>query len=106
MEHYACPTFGSCQGLYTANTLACLTEVMGMSLPGCATAAAVSSKKRRIAFDSGYTICDLIKNNVLPRDIVTIDAIKNASVDELSKVDEIPEDIAVSIWNFFHKDMA
>jgi hypothetical protein len=50
MEHYACPTIGSCQGLYTANTLACLTEMMGMSLEGCATASAVSSKKRRIAF--------------------------------------------------------
>lgn len=84
MEHYACPTFGSCQGLYTANTLACLTEVMGMSLPGCATASAVSSKKRRIAFDSGYCICELIKNNVLPRDIVTLDAIKNAIIVDLA----------------------
>jgi len=84
MEHYACPTFGSCQGLYTANTLACLTEVMGMSLPGCATASAVSSKKRRIAFDSGYFICDLIKKNVLPKDIVTIDAIKNAIIVDLA----------------------
>lgn len=84
MVHYACPTFGSCQGLYTANTLACLTEVMGMSLPGCATASAVSSKKRRIAFDSGYMICDLIKNNILPRDIVTLDAIKNAIVVDLA----------------------
>ena len=84
MVHYACPTFGSCQGLYTANTLACLTEVMGMSLPGCATASAVSAKKRRIAFDSGYIICDLIKNNVLPKDIVTLDAIKNAIVVDLA----------------------
>ena len=84
MEHYACPTFGSCQGLYTANTLACLTEVMGMSLPGCATASAVSSKKRRIAFDSGYMICDLIKNNVLPKDIVTLDSIKNAIIVDLA----------------------
>ncbi len=84
MEHYACPTIGSCQGMYTANTLACLTEVMGMSLTGCATAAAVSSKKRRIAFDSGYTICDLVKNNVLPKDIVTIDSIKNAIIVDLA----------------------
>ena len=84
MEHYACPTIGSCQGLYTANTLACLTEVMGMSLTGCATAAAVSSKKRRIAFDSGLAICELIKNNVLPRDIVTYDSLKNAIVVDLA----------------------
>ena len=84
MEHYACPTLGSCQGMYTANTLACLTEVMGMSLTGCATAAAVSSKKRRIAFDSGFTICDIVRNNILPRDIVTIDSIKNAIVVDLA----------------------
>ena len=84
MEHCACPTIGSCQGLYTANTLACLTEVMGMSLPGCATAAAVSSKKRRIAFDSGYVVCDLVRNNVLPRDIVTKDSLRNAIVADLT----------------------
>ena len=84
MEHYACPTIGSCQGLYTANTLACLTEVMGMSLTGCATAAAVSSKKRRIAFDSGYTICDLVRENILPRDIITKDALRNAIIVDLA----------------------
>ena len=84
MEHYACPTIGSCQGLYTANTLACLTEVMGMSLVGCATAAAVSSKKRRLAFESGLAICDLIKNNILPKDIVTIDSIRNAIIVDLA----------------------
>ena len=84
MEHYACPTIGSCQGLYTANTLACLTEVMGMSLSGCATAAAVSSKKRRIAFDSGYAICDIVRENILPRDIVTRDSIRNAIVADLA----------------------
>ena len=84
MEHYACPTIGSCQGLYTANTLACLTEVMGMSLSGCATAAAVSSKKRRIAFDSGYTICDLVRENILPRDIITKEALRNAIIVDLA----------------------
>lgn len=84
MIHYACPTFGSCQGLYTANTLACLTEVMGMSLPGCATASAVSSKKRRIAFDSGYAICDIIKENRLPRDVITYEALRNAIVVDLA----------------------
>lgn len=84
MVHYACPTFGSCQGLYTANTLACLTEVMGMSLSGCATASAVSAKKRRIAFESGYAICDIIKENILPRDVITKDSIKNAIVVDLA----------------------
>ncbi|MBQ2984200.1 MAG: dihydroxy-acid dehydratase [Candidatus Gastranaerophilales bacterium] len=84
MEHYACPTIGSCQGLYTANTLACLTEVMGMSLPGCATAAAVSSKKKRIAFDSGYVVCDLVRENILPKDIITKDSLRNAIVADLT----------------------
>ncbi len=84
MEHYACPTIGSCQGLYTANTLACLTEVMGMSLPGCASASAVSSKKRRIAFESGYAICDIIKNNILPKDVITYESIRNAIVVDLA----------------------
>ena len=52
----ACPGAGSCQGLYTANTMACLTETLGMSLPGCGTALAVSSKKRRIAQASGVPL--------------------------------------------------
>ena len=51
LEEDSCPTAGSCQGMYTANTMACLAECMGMSLPYCATASAVSSKKRRIAFE-------------------------------------------------------
>ena len=84
MEHYACPTFGACQGLYTANTLACLTEVMGMSLEGCATASAVSSKKRRIAFDSGYTIVDLVRENICPKDIITRDSLRNAIIVDLA----------------------
>ena len=84
MEHYACPTFGACQGLYTANTLACLTEVMGMSLDGCATASAVSSKKRRIAFDSGYAVVDLVRQNICPKDIITRDSLRNAIVLDLA----------------------
>ena len=84
MEHYACPTMGACQGLYTANTLACLTEVMGLSLEGCATASAVSSKKRRIAFDSGFTAVDLVRKNVCPKDIITTDSMRNAIVVDLA----------------------
>ncbi len=78
LEMCACPGQGSCQGLYTANTMACLTEVMGMSLPGVGTALAGSAIKKRMAFESGARIVDLIKENVLPRDIVTLDAFKNA----------------------------
>jgi len=76
LEMCACPGQGSCQGLYTANTMACLTEVMGMSLPGVGTALAGSAIKKRMAFESGARIVDLIKENVLPRDIVTLDAFK------------------------------
>lgn len=61
LEEASCPSAGACQGMYTANTMACLAEVMGMSLPYCASASAVSSQKRRIAFDSGMQIVELIK---------------------------------------------
>jgi len=77
-EMCACPGAGSCQGMYTANTMACVTESLGMSLPGCATALAVSSKKRRIAFDSGSRIVELVKKNITPRKIMTRKAFENA----------------------------
>jgi dihydroxy-acid dehydratase len=75
---HACPGAGSCQGLYTANTMGCLTEVLGMSLEGSGTALAVSAKKKRIAYESGIRIVELIKHNILPRDIMTENAFKNA----------------------------
>ncbi len=61
LEMCACPGAGSCQGMYTANTMACVTESLGMSLPYCATALAASSEKRRIAFESGKRVVDLVK---------------------------------------------
>ena len=69
---------GSCQGMYTANTMACVTEALGMSLPRCATALAVSADKRRIAFASGERIVELIKKNITPRKIMTEKAFENA----------------------------
>lgn len=78
LEMEACPGAGSCQGLYTANTMACLTETMGMSLPGCGTALAVSAKKRRIAQASGERVVELVKKDVKPRDIITAASIENA----------------------------
>ncbi len=77
-EDNACPGMGSCQGLFTANTMAILTETMGMSLPRCGTALAVSALKRRIAFASGEKIVDLVLNNVTPRSILTREAFENA----------------------------
>jgi dihydroxy-acid dehydratase len=77
-EDNACPGMGSCQGLFTANTMAILTETLGMSLPRCGTALAVSSLKRRIAFASGEKIVDLVRNNITPRQILTREAFENA----------------------------
>jgi len=78
LEEEACPGVGACQGLYTANTMACITEALGMSLPGSATALAVSGKKRRIAYESGRRIMKLIEENILPRSIMTRQAFENA----------------------------
>lgn len=77
-EENACPGIGSCQGLFTANTMAILTETLGMSLPRCGTALAVSALKRRIAFASGEKIVELVKNQVTPRQILTREAFENA----------------------------
>ena len=84
LEEASCPSAGSCQGLYTANTMACLTEVLGMSLPWCATSAAVSSHKRRIAFESGMQAVELVKQNKRPLDIITRDTLRNAIIADLA----------------------
>ena len=78
LEICACPGPGSCQGLYTANTMACLTEAMGMSIPGCATALATESKKRRIAMDSGEAIVELVRKGITARSVMTKKAFENA----------------------------
>ena len=84
LEEASCPSAGACQGLYTANTMACLTEVMGMSLPYCATSAAVSSQKRRIAFESGMQIVDWVREDKKPLDIITRDSLRNAIIADLA----------------------
>jgi len=78
LEINACPGAGSCQGLFTANTMSCLTEAMGMSLVGSASSLAVSSKKTRIAFESGGRIIELVKKDIKPRKILNRDAFLNA----------------------------
>lgn len=85
LEMSACPGAGSCQGLYTANTMACLTEVLGMSLPGCGTALAVSAKKKRIAYESGVRVVELVyKQTLLPRRIMNENAFKNAIIVDMA----------------------
>lgn len=84
LELCACPGAGSCQGMYTANTMACLAEAMGMSLPYCATALAVSAQKKRIAFESGRRIVQLVEKGISPRKIVTRKSMRNAIVADLA----------------------
>jgi len=78
LEGCAMPGCGSCQGLYTANTMACMTEAMGMSLPGCAATPAVDAGKLRIARESGEAVMALVNKNTRPRDIVTRKSLHNA----------------------------
>jgi len=84
LEMEACPGAGSCQGLYTANTMACLTEAMGMSLPGCAASLAVSAEKDRIAYKSGQVAVRLAKEGVTSRAIMTPEAFENALVMDMA----------------------
>jgi dihydroxy-acid dehydratase len=77
LEKCACPGPGSCQGMYTANTMACVTEAMGLSLPGCATALAVSAKKVRIAHESGIRAVELVRQGINSRQLMTREAIEN-----------------------------
>ena len=77
-EEKACPTCGSCSGMYTANSMNCLTEAIGMGLPGNGTIPAVYSARIRLAKHAGYAVMNLIKNNIRPRDIMTKDAFMNA----------------------------
>lgn len=78
LEDRACPGQGSCAGMFTANTMACVTEALGMSLPGCATAIAASGKKRRIAFDSGVRVVELAKQGLGARTFLSAPAFRNA----------------------------
>jgi dihydroxy-acid dehydratase len=84
LEMCACPGSGSCQGMYTANTMACITEALGMSLARCATALGISADKRRIAFESGRRIVELIKKSVTSRMIMTKKAFENAIMIDLA----------------------
>ena len=77
-ENKACPTCGSCSGMYTANSMNCLTEVLGMGLPGNGTIPAVYSERIRLAKHAGMQVMELLKKNIRPRDIMTKEALINA----------------------------
>lgn len=78
IENKACPTCGSCSGMFTANSMNCLTEVLGMGLKGNGTIPAVYSERLRLAKRAGMQVMELYKNNTCPRDIMTEKAFQNA----------------------------
>ncbi len=77
-ENKVCPTCGSCSGMYTANSMNCLTEVLGMGLPGNGTIPAVYSERIKLAKHAGMAVMDMYRKNIRPRDIITKEAILNA----------------------------
>ena len=78
LEEAACPTCGSCSGMFTANSMNCLCEVLGMALPGNGTIPAVYSERIRLAKQAGMKIMELLERNIRPRDIITPDSLYNA----------------------------
>lgn len=83
-EQSACPSCGSCAGMYTANSMNCLSEALGLALPGNGTIPAVMSERIRLAKQSGMQIMELLDKNIRPRDILTLDAFKNALAVEMA----------------------
>ncbi|MGD9674598.1 MAG: dihydroxy-acid dehydratase [Candidatus Nitrosocosmicus sp.] len=80
LENVACPSAGSCAGMYTANTMASISEALGMSLLGSATPPAESEERQRITFETGKSIGSLLENNIKPRDILSYEAFENAII--------------------------
>ena len=78
LENVACPSAGSCGGMYTANTMASISEALGMSLPGSASPPAESERRNEICYETGKKIYDLVENNICPKDILTFEAFENA----------------------------
>ncbi len=77
-EEHACPTYGSCSGMYTANSMNCLTEVLGMALQGNGTIPAVYSQRIKLAKHAGMAVMEMYRRNIRPRDIMTKEAFLNA----------------------------
>jgi len=84
IEKSACPGPGSCAGLYTANTMSILSEVLGMSIPGSSTIPAVSAHRYTMAREAGKLIVKLVKDGLLPRDLITHDSLSNAIAVDLA----------------------
>ena len=84
IENVACPTYGSCAGMFTANTMNCMMEALGLGLPGNGTIPAVYSERERLAKDAGRKIMELFERNIRPRDILTREAFENAIAVDLA----------------------
>ena len=78
LENVACPSAGSCGGMYTANTMASVSEALGMSLPGSASPPAESEKRNEMCYETGKTIATLIENDITPKEVMTFEAFENA----------------------------
>jgi dihydroxy-acid dehydratase len=78
IEEEACPGAGSCSGMFTANSMNCLSEALGLALPGNGTIPAVTAKRIRLAKEAGMKVVELVKKDIKPREIATLDAFKNA----------------------------
>lgn len=84
MENAGCPSYGSCAGMFTANTMNCITEALGMGLPGIGTVPAVYAERLRLAKYTGMRIMELLKANIRPSNILTMDALVNAIVVDMA----------------------
>jgi dihydroxy-acid dehydratase len=84
IEEAACPGCGSCAGMFTANTMNCLTEALGLGLPGNGTIPAVHAARRRLAKQAGSEVMELLRRNIKPRDIATLGAFRNAIVVDMA----------------------
>jgi len=84
LEQVACPGCGSCAGMFTANTMNCLTEALGMGLVGNGTIPAVDGRRRQLAKQAGQQVMELLANDIRPRDIITEDSIRNALTVDLA----------------------
>jgi dihydroxy-acid dehydratase len=84
LEEFACPGCGSCSGMFTANTMNCLTEALGMALVGNGTIPAVDTRRLQLAQKAGQQVMGLLENNVCPRDIINKDSIRNAFIVDMA----------------------
>lgn len=99
LEDCACPGAGTCSGMFSANTLACGTEALGMSLPGCGTCHALDPRKDEIAFDTGKRIVELVNENLTARTIMTREAFENwitVSLAVAGSTNDVLEILAIS----------